>query len=638
MSAATIAATAAIAAPARWIRQRGLTDVAIRYGLIAALIVLGAFLSLTRDTFLTSTNIWTMLLTSAVSIIIAVPLGMLLQTGGVDFSVGSALGLAVVVGGRFMADFGWHPLPACAAVLVVLGGVGAFNGALCARWNLSPVVVTIGMLFLLRGLAFVLTGSEVRRDFGRGFSYLGRSRTVLLDVPTPVLVAAVWSGVLLVLWYRTRWGRRAHACGAAEEAAVAVGIDVAKSRLSLYVLVSVGAGIVGLIQLSRLDSAPAVTGQNLELEVLTAVLLAGVAFTGGHGSAANVITGVLFLTVLGNGLIQYRVDTDWSRVVEGAVLVSSAGFQVAIVRAAGRRRFQPAEVGGGEGGESEGGGGGDGRSGGGGGGGAAPGSRSTRREPVGDPALEVRGATKRFGPVVALDDVTLAVHPGEVVALLGDNGAGKTTLVKALTGVHALDGGSVLIGGRTVQLRSPLDARTRGIEAVHQGPGVVGLFDAAENLFLGREPIVSNVAGRSIGWIDKRRMRSETAAELEKLRVRIPDLRTPVASLSGGQRQSIEVARAGRWARSIVLLDEPTAALGVEQSAQVLALIRQLSEAGTAVLLVTHDMPHVLQICDRVVVLRRGRVVAVEPVGHNTDVERLVGLITGAVSQDPSRA
>ena len=614
--------TAFVEAPVRWIRQRRLTDVTIRYGLIAALIVLGAFLALTRDTFLTVTNVQTMLLTSAVSIIVAVPLGMLLQTGGVDFSVGSALGLAVVVGGYFMADFGWHPLLACGGVVVILGCVGVFNGTLCARWRLSPVVVTIGMLFLLRGLAYVITGSEIRRDFGRGFSYLGRSRTVPFDIPAPVLVAAIWSGVLLVLWYRTRWGRHAHACGAGEEAAIDVGINVTRSRLSLYMLVSLGAGIGGLIQLSRLDSAPAVSGQNLELEVLTAVLLAGVAFMGGHGSAANVITGVLFLTVLGNGLIQYRVDTNWSRVVEGAVLVSSAGFQVVIVRAARRQRPRPAEVDAiGEGQTPV---------------SVAP--RSARVELGTEPVLEVHGATKRFGPVVALDDVSLRVHPGEVMALLGDNGAGKSTLVKALTGVHSLDEGSVAVRGHEVELHSPLDAQALGIEAVHQRLGVVGIFDASQNLFLGREPLVSNALGRSIGWIDKRHMRSETADELRKLRVRIPDVRAPVASLSGGERQSVAVARAGRWAQSIVLLDEPTAALGVAQSAEVLRLIRDLAEAGTAVLLVTHDMPQVLEICDRVVVLRRGRVAAAEPVDEDTSVARLVGLITGAVSDGSSDA
>ncbi|MYB25020.1 MAG: sugar ABC transporter ATP-binding protein [Acidimicrobiia bacterium] len=332
------------------------------------------------------------------------------------------------------------------------------------------------------------------------------------------------------------------------------------------------------------------------------------------------MTGVLFLTVLGNGLIQYRVDTNWSRVVEGAVLVSSAGFQVVIVRAARCQRPQPTA--GDPNGEAT--------------AVTAVAPRSARAEAKGEPVIEVEGATKRFGPVAALDGVTFGVRPGEVVALLGDNGAGKTTLVRALTGVHALDEGSVIVRGSVVELNSPLDAQALGIEAVHQRLGVVGIFDASENLFLGREPLVSNVVGRSIGWIDKRHMRSETAAELHKLGVRIPGRRTPVASLSGGQRQSVAVARAGRWARSIVLLDEPTAALGVQQSAEVLRLVRDLAEAGMAVLLVTHDMPQVLEVCDRFVVLRRGRVVAVEAVDEATSVERLVGLITGAVSTAPT--
>lgn len=612
--------TTPFAAVARGKRPQGLTELAIRYGLIVALMVMAAFLALTRDSFLTVTNIQTMLLTSAVSVIVAVPLGMLLQTGGVDFSVGSALGLSVVLGGRFMADLGWHPLLASVAVLVAGAIVGAFNGMLCARWRLSPVVVTIGMLFLLRGLAFVWTGSEVRRDFGRGFSYLGRSRTVLFDIPTPVLVAAIWSAVLLVLWYCTRWGRHAHACGASEEAAIDAGINVARSRFSLYVVTSVGAALGGLIQLSRLDSAPSITGTNLELEVLTAVLLAGVAFTGGYGSAANIVTGVLFLTVLGNGLIQYRVDTDWSRVVEGAVLVSSAGFQVAIVRATKRQRQRssPAQA------AVE-----DTAS-------VAVRARSADRAIGEGPALEIIGGTKRFGPVVALDAVSFQVAPGEVVALLGDNGAGKTTLVRALTGVHAFDEGTVQVQGREVEMHSPVDAQALGIEAVHQRLGVVDIFDAAENLFLGREPRVANAVGSSIGWVDKRKMRTETAAELEKLRVWLPDLRTPVAALSGGERQSIAVARASRWADSIVLLDEPTAALGVDQSARVLRLIGDLAASGAAVLLVTHDMGQVLEACDRIVVLRRGQVAADEAVDAATNVERLVGLITGAISGAPS--
>ena len=598
-------------------RRPDLLSLALRYGLIAAFALLFAFLAVTRDNFFTAGNIRTMLLTSAVSVIVAIPMAMVLQSGGVDFSVGSALGLAVVLGGRFMADYGWSPLIASAAVLAILALIGATTGHLCARWRLSPVVVTIGMLFLLRGVAFVLNGSETRRGFGRGFSYLGRSRWVVLDIPTPVLVAAAWAIVLLVLWFRTRWGRHAHASGAEEDAASDVGINVGRSRHSVYVLTAVGAGIGGLIQLSRLDSAPPVTGANLELEVLTAVLLAGVAFSGGLGSAANVITGVLFLTVLGNGLIQYRVDTNWTRVVEGAVLVASAAFQVALVRAARRQRADPLPQRDGRQESAM----------------AAAGESSPRRpiDRTTTPALEVRGASKSFGGTVALDDVSFSVWPGEVVGLIGDNGAGKTTMIRALTGVHALDSGSILLSGSSVQPKSPIEAQAHGVEAVHQRLGVVGIYNAAENLFLGREPVVRSPVLRQLGWIDRRSMRNATVAELEKLRVRITDIGAPVAALSGGQQQSVTVARASIWAKAVVLLDEPTSALGVEQSQEVLLLIRRLADEGRAIVLVSHDMPQILGICDRAVVLRQGRVAATEAIEPGTRVDRLVGLITGSV-------
>ena len=605
--------------------RNNLPALAVRYGLAALFVSMCVFLGLTRNNFATDGNIRTILLTSAVAVIIAVPLGMLLQSGGIDFSVGSTLGVSVVAGGRFMADYGWNPLVASIAVIALAAAIGAINGLLCARWKFSPIVVTIGMLFLLRGVAFVLSGSEVRRSFGRSFSYLGRSRWVVLDIPTPVLVAALWSGILLTLWYRTTWGRHAHAGGIDEEASIQAGIAVDRVRFRFYVLTAVAAAIGGLIQLSRLDSAPPVTGQNLELEVLTAVLLGGVAFAGGFGSVANVILGVLFLNVLGNGLIQYRVDPNWSRVVEGAVLVASAGFQIAIVNAANRPQVAI----------------------------GASATTSTvaagaHDRPLPDrsrptfppnavPALDVRDVVKRFGSLTALDGASLKVHPGEIVALLGDNGAGKSTLVKGITGVHQFDAGELVLDGTVVTPKSPADARRIGVEAVHQSLGVVGLFNASQNLFLGRELLVENPIGKRLGWIDRAKQRSATADALAKLRVRIPNLDAPVLSLSGGQRQSVAVTRSSIWDSSIVVMDEPTAALGVEQSAEVLSLIERLANEGKAVIVVTHDMPQVLQISDRAVVLRHGQVVADEVVDEEMTVERLVGLITGAVVSEPHR-
>lgn len=242
--------------------------------------------------------------------------------------------------------------------------------------------------------------------------------------------------------------------------------------------------------------------------------------------------------------------------------------------------------------------------------------------------LEVRELSKSFGGLRALRDVSFSLRRGEVLGLLGDNGAGKSTLVKCIAGTHQPERGQILVDGREVRIANPDEARSLGIETVFQELALVGSLDVVANLFLGREARTGG-PGRLVGWLDRKRMSRETADTLARLEIRIPSLRAPVASLSGGQRQAVAVGRAVAWGRHIVLLDEPAAALGVEQAAHVLELVDRLRENGVAVVLVTHNMQHVLEVCDRVVVLRHGAVVADTGVA-GLNGQDLVGLITGA--------
>jgi len=227
--------------------------------------------------------------------------------------------------------------------------------------------------------------------------------------------------------------------------------------------------------------------------------------------------------------------------------------------------------------------------------------------------LEVREVSKSFGGVQALVDVSFHVDEGEVVGLLGDNGAGKSTLVRCLSGVYQPDTGEILVDGIEVALDSVPTAQALGIETVHQGLALVESLDVASNLFLNRE-LVSPGFGW-LGWLDKRRMYREAEQILAGLGIRIPSSRAETKSLSGGQRQAIAIGRAVAWGRHIVLLDEPAAALGVEQSRHVLELIDNLRRGGVAVILVSHNMQHVTQICDRAVVLRHGHKVADVAIG-----------------------
>ena len=210
------------------------------------------------------------------------------------------------------------------------------------------------------------------------------------------------------------------------------------------------------------------------------------------------------------------------------------------------------------------------------------------------PVLAVRHAQKRFGAVQALRDVSLEAYRGEVLALLGDNGAGKSTLVKCISGVHALDDGEILLDGEGASLHSPAAARLAGIETVYQDLALFDNLTPAQNFYCGRELASPAWLPRGLRFLNSRQMDREAAAVIERLKVRLPRFNAPVALMSGGQRQAIAVARATVFARKIVILDEPTAALGLRESRKVLDLIVQLRAERNAVILITHNMEHVV--------------------------------------------
>jgi simple sugar transport system ATP-binding protein len=242
------------------------------------------------------------------------------------------------------------------------------------------------------------------------------------------------------------------------------------------------------------------------------------------------------------------------------------------------------------------------------------------------PVLEARKLTKHYGHVLALDEADFTAFPGEVVALIGDNGAGKSTLVKTLAGAIRPDQGEILVDGAPVHLASPLDARGYGIEAVYQDLALAPDLDSAANLFLGRELYVVPF----VRVLNRRAMRQRAVAAFAELGIELPDVGTPVGMLSGGQRQSIAVARAVAFASRIIFMDEPTAALGVVQRGRVLDVIRRVRDRGVSVVLVSHNMPEVLAVADRVEVLRMGRRVAAYTAAQ-TSVDELVGAMTGAL-------
>jgi simple sugar transport system ATP-binding protein len=247
----------------------------------------------------------------------------------------------------------------------------------------------------------------------------------------------------------------------------------------------------------------------------------------------------------------------------------------------------------------------------------------------GAPLLEARGVVKRYGHVTALSGADFSVHAGEVVALIGDNGAGKSTLVKVLSGVIEPDEGTLTLKGRPIKLDSPQHARDLGIETVFQDLALAPELGPAENAFIGRELLKPGFLGK-LGVLDKKTMRQQAFESFTSMGTDVKDLDAPVAALSGGQRQSVAICRSIMWANDLVFMDEPTAALGVRQTRKVLELIRRVAERGVAVVLISHNMPEVLEASDRIEVLRLGRRVA-QFRAADTNVEELVGAMTGAL-------
>lgn len=246
------------------------------------------------------------------------------------------------------------------------------------------------------------------------------------------------------------------------------------------------------------------------------------------------------------------------------------------------------------------------------------------------PILHATGLVKTFGRVVGLDDVDLELYPGEVLGIIGDNGAGKSTLIKCLSGAYSPDQGQIYLDGKPVVFHGPQDARAAGIETVYQNLAVSPALDIASNLYLGREERRAGVLGSVFRMLDTKGMRRRSEEQVRALGITtLQDMSQAVESLSGGQRQAVAVARAAAFGSKVVILDEPTAALGVRESGQVLQMIRDLRDRGLPVILISHNMPNVFEVADRIHIQRLGRRVAVVTPETHTP-QQAVAIMTGA--------
>lgn len=262
----------------------------------------------------------------------------------------------------------------------------------------------------------------------------------------------------------------------------------------------------------------------------------------------------------------------------------------------------------------------------------APDNRAQQvgNQPAETPVLSAHSLTKHYGQVIAIDGADFELLPGEILAVIGDNGAGKSTLIKALSGAVIPDSGEIFLNGEQVHFRTPLEARRHGIETVHQSLAVAPALNIVDNMFMGREIRKKGFLGRYLRMLDKKKMLADATVYMQDLKFRIQSMQQAVETLSGGQRQGVAVARAAAFARNVIILDEPTAALGVKESGMVLDLIRKVRDRGLAVILISHNMPHVFELADRIHIHRMGkRAAVVKPQDYS--MSDVVAIMTGAL-------
>jgi ribose/xylose/arabinose/galactoside ABC-type transport system permease subunit/ABC-type branched-subunit amino acid transport system ATPase component len=548
--------------------------------------------------FLTVSNLFVTLLSVTSVGVAGLGTMALLISGNVDLSIGGQFALIGVLVGITARDT-HNTLLAIAAGLATGMLIGFINGRLVRLLHISPLIVTLGMGTLLIGLGFVFSGGVSVYGFPPSLVSIGQSR--IGDLPLPVLIGAIVFLVFSILLLRTVLGLRIYAIGGSPTAAKLSGINTDRYVTGLYVFNGALMGLVAIMSVAQVATASPDVGGGFELLVLTAVILGGVSFTGGSGHPFGVFVGVFTIGILDAGVIFANVPSYWQQVVQGsALLIALSADQFAAYRrrrAAGKARGrlddlpgEPPAVDG----EDE----------------SIAMAPSTRRAAAGNgrAVLSCHGLTKYFGAVCAVRDVSLSLIPGEILCLAGDNGAGKSTLIKMLSGALQPDDGRIEVEGREVNFRDPGVARALGIVTVYQDLALCLNLGTAENLTLGAEPRLWAKWG-VLSWRDNRTALSVAKDRLNQLGVNLADYRRPLRLLSGGQRQSVAIARVAERGVRVVILDEPTASLGYRQTRRVVDLVRSLAASGVAVVVISHDVDTVITLADRIVALRLGQVI-----------------------------
>jgi simple sugar transport system permease protein len=582
-------------------------------GLVAAFAV---FSILRPDLFLSQDNGINVASLAAQYGIVAIGVTVLMIGGHFDLSVGTIVGLAGWAMYYFGNVLGLPPIVTIVCTLAFGAMLGAVNGIIQVRSGLPSFIITLATSLVYRGILTMNTSgfpvvvkfSPVYAQAIAGKNLFGFRMSLLW-----FLVVALLATLFLL---RTRMGNWVFAIGQNPTAAKNLGVPVARTTVTLFTLSGLTSGIAGVVVAVQYFSIDANRGVGWELIAIAMTVIGGTLLTGGYGSVIGTVLGAFMYAIVNTGLLLIGLQGYWVNIFLGVVVLVAVlinrvvidGFVMSPDRSNPDQPMVVARQTTAPGLSSSG----------------APASEARPGTGMAAPVVALRDVTMTFQSVTALHDISIEAHSGKVLALLGDNGAGKSTLIKILSGVYRPTSGSVEVSGNPVTLHSAHEARAAGISTVFQDLAVCDLMSISRNMVLGNEPL------RRFGPLsiyDAKQADRTAAAALAALGV---DLRRrlsdPAATLSGGQKQAVAIARAIVYGSRCLILDEPTAALAVRQTEQVLDQVRRARDAGQAVILIMHNLQQAMSVSDTVVVLARGRIMGRFSIA-DADLERVTQLV-----------
>ena len=573
--------------------------------LIALIAILFVVFSTLAPAFLKVRSMMNLILQTAALMIASLGVMFAIMMGNTDLSVGSQIAICGVIGALTVSRFPQDDiLGAIVAILATLGtGIlcGAVNGVLIGICRVSPFMTTLATMELFRGLSLVLCGDARVQSQNVIFNALGQEKIgvfPIVGIVLVLLIALVW-----ILLNRTSFGRKTYAVGGNAKAARIAGINPELHTLSVYSFVGLMAGIAAIVTVGRTVSAQPLAGRNMEFEAITAVVLGGTSLSGGIGSVWGTVLGSLLVGTMTLGLSFLDISVSANYLLKGGMILiavfsdiistqrglSTAGREVRLEA----KRKEKAE-----------------------------GVRQTVESAAQvrqhwNQTLELKHISKVFPGVKALDDVSLTINRGKVLALIGENGAGKSTLMKVLSGVYTKDAGEILVDGTPVEIRNPVDSQRLGIAVIYQELSMIPEMPVYNNVFLGREKMY-----RHTGLFDTRFMKQRTVALLSRFGLNI-NASSVTRKYTVAQRQMMEIVRAVDSNATLVVMDEPTASITNADKEKLFDTIRELKAQGVAIVFISHRMTELFEIADEVAVMRDGKLVTTAPI-EDMDEQKLI--------------